>query len=212
MTSPRRALVVIDVQQEYFSGPLEIHYPARDESLARILSAIDAAQAQRLPIVVVRHENPVGAAAFARGSTGAELHPAIAPRVRPEWKQITKHYASAFDGTDLADWCLRHRIDTLTLTGYMTGNCVLATAASTAPHGLTAEVLSDATGTTHLANGVGGVSAHRLHQTLMVLLHSNLAAVTTTRDWANALETGTASTRSNLVASAAAGEKRASRG
>lgn len=211
MTSPRRALVVIDVQQEYFSGPLEIHYPARDESLAGILGAIDAAQAQRLPIVVVQHENPVGAAAFARGSTGAGLHPAVAARVRPEWKRITKRYASAFDGTDLADWCRQHRIDTLTLIGYMTGNCVLATAASAAPHGLTAEALSDATGVTHLANRIGGVSARRLHQTLMVLLHSNLAAVTTTRDWMNALEAGTASTRSNLVASAAAGKDQATR-
>lgn len=206
MTSPRRALVVIDVQQEYFSGPLEIRYPARDESLARILSAIDAAQTQRLPIVIVQHENPVGAAAFARGSTGVELHPAIAARVRPEWKQITKRYASAFDGTDLADWCRRHRIDTLTLTGYMTGNCVLATAASAAPHGLTAEVLSDATGTTHLANCIGDISARQLHRILMILLHSNLAAATTTQDWMSGLDAGTACKRSSLVASAVAGD------
>ncbi|RLP07090.1 isochorismatase family protein [Propionibacterium australiense] len=211
MTSPRRALVVIDVQQEYFSGPLEIHYPAREESLARILSVIDAAQAQRLPIVIVRHENPVGAAAFARGSAGAELHPHVAARVCSEWKQITKRYASAFDGTDLADWCRQQRIDTLTLTGYMAGNCVLATAASAAPRGLTAEVLSDATGTPHLANRLGGISAHHLHRALMILLHSNLAAVTTTQDWMNALEAGTACKKSNLVASAAAGEEQENR-
>ena len=36
MPSPRRALVLIDVQQEYFDGPLAIQYPPRDDALAAI--------------------------------------------------------------------------------------------------------------------------------------------------------------------------------
>ncbi|MDQ0674449.1 nicotinamidase-related amidase [Pseudarthrobacter siccitolerans] len=27
MSTPRRALILIDVQQQYFDGPLEIQYP-----------------------------------------------------------------------------------------------------------------------------------------------------------------------------------------
>lgn len=38
----RRALILVDVQQEYFSGPLAIQYPPVEESLANILSVIDA--------------------------------------------------------------------------------------------------------------------------------------------------------------------------
>lgn len=33
MTAPNRALIVIDVQQEYFGGPLEIRYPPHADSL-----------------------------------------------------------------------------------------------------------------------------------------------------------------------------------
>ena len=43
MSSQNRALIVVDVQQEYFDGPLEIQYPPRDESLAQIVRAVDAA-------------------------------------------------------------------------------------------------------------------------------------------------------------------------
>ena len=39
MTTPRRALVVIDVQNDYFDGPLEIQFPPRDQSLAQLAIA-----------------------------------------------------------------------------------------------------------------------------------------------------------------------------
>ena len=32
MTAPRRALIVVDVQQEYFDGILQIQYPPRDDA------------------------------------------------------------------------------------------------------------------------------------------------------------------------------------
>jgi hypothetical protein len=41
--NPKRALLVIDVQNEYFTGKLPITYPAG--SLANVLSAMDAARA-----------------------------------------------------------------------------------------------------------------------------------------------------------------------
>ena len=41
MSTPRRALIVIDVQQEYFDGILQVQYPPREESLRNILSALD---------------------------------------------------------------------------------------------------------------------------------------------------------------------------
>jgi nicotinamidase-related amidase len=84
----------------------------------------------------------------------------------------------------------------------MTNNCILATAAAAAPLGFTAEVLSDATGAIHLANDAGSVSARHLHETLLVLLNSNFAAVATTEDWTVAATTGAPLPRSNLLVSA----------
>ena len=85
---------------------------------------------------------------------------------------------------------------------YMTNNCILATAAAATTLGLGAEVLSDATGSPHLANAAGTVPGRRLHEDLMVLLHSNWAAVATTAEWAAAATTGSALPKSNLLASA----------
>ncbi|MDN6351270.1 MAG: isochorismatase family protein, partial [Yaniella sp.] len=56
MSAPNRALVVTDVQNEYFDGPLEIQYPPRDKSLVNIVQAIDAAEQAGIPVVIVQHE------------------------------------------------------------------------------------------------------------------------------------------------------------
>src|SRR5919112_110531 len=53
MSPPRRALVLVDVQQQYFSGPLEIQYPKHQESLPMIARAIDAANAAGIPVAAV---------------------------------------------------------------------------------------------------------------------------------------------------------------
>jgi nicotinamidase-related amidase len=202
MSGPRRALVIVDVQQEYFEGPLAIAYPPRDESLARILDALKIADEFGMPVVAVQHESAAGSPVFAPGSTRQEMHPALAERLDPKHKRITKRYASVFDGTDFASWCQQHDIDTITLVGYMTNNCILATAASAGPYGVSVEVLSDATGAINLSNEQGSKPAQQVHETLMVLLHSNFAAVTTTAQWSANVRAKTASARSNLIVSA----------
>src|SRR5688500_1643246 len=119
---PRRALLVIDVQQEYFEGGgLPIEYPPIERTLPNVTRAMDAAQAAGIPGVVVQHSSPTGAPVFAPGTPTWELHPEIARR--PRSHDITKSLASVFTGTDLADWLGGHGIDTLTIVGYMTHNC-----------------------------------------------------------------------------------------
>jgi len=205
---PARALVVIDPQMEYFQGPLTIGYPPVDESLDKILNAIDTAIHTNLPIVVVRHENPPGAAAFGKDSPAWALHPSVIARLSAgdvsRIRHVSKRFASVFDGTDLAQQLADWGVDTVTFVGYMTNNCVLASAAAAAPLGLSAEVLSDATGAIGLANAAGNAPARVVQETLMTLLDSNFAAVTDTATWAGAVAVGEPLPKSNLVASARA--------
>jgi nicotinamidase-related amidase len=49
----KRALLVIDVQNEYFSGLLPITHP--QGHLTNILRVMDAAAARDIPLVVVQH-------------------------------------------------------------------------------------------------------------------------------------------------------------
>ncbi|QTI68672.1 isochorismatase family protein [Gordonia polyisoprenivorans] len=205
MTAPTRALVVVDVQNDYFDGPMQIQYPPREESLANITRAIDAATEAGLPIVALRHTLPADFPVYAEGSHGWQFHPDIERRVGADWKVADKQFGTVFAGTGVGEWLAERGVDTITIVGYMTNNCDLATAAESETRGLTAEILSDATGAIHLANDAGKVSAEQLHNTLMVLYHSNFAAVATTDDWLAAVNAGAALDKGNLVESAVAG-------
>ena len=205
MPAPRRALVVVDVQQEYFTGILQIQAPPREKTLANIVTALEVARQHELPVVVVQHQLPEGAPVFAVGSDSWSLHPEVEHRLEPSSKRATKDMCSVFAGTDVAAWLAEREVDTITIVGYMTNNCDLATAISAEQLGLAAEVLSDASGAIHLANEAGKVSADQLHETLLVLLHSNFAAVATTDAWAAAVSAGESLPKSDLGTSATQG-------
>lgn len=207
MTGPRRALIVVDVQQEYFDGVLQIQYPPRAESLANIVSALEVSAAHDLPVAIVQHEMPAGAPAFVKGTPTYELHPDIEAQIQPSFKRVEKKFSSIFAGTDVAEWLTAEGVDTVTIVGYMTNNCDLASAADAEVLDVTTEILSDATGAINLSNEAGTVSAEQLHKALMVLYHSNFAAVATTSDWTDAVKSGSALSASNLVVSAAQGNE-----
>ncbi|WP_457973431.1 cysteine hydrolase family protein [Arthrobacter sp. D1-17] len=146
MSTPRRALILIDVQQQYFDGPFEIQYPPHQESLPVIARAVDAAAAAGIPVVAVQHSAGEGAPVFAPGTPGFDLHLEIECRRTDAWKGLVKQYGSVYANTDLAGWLRQQDIDTVTLVGYMNNNCILASAVEAEFLGFTTEVLSDATG------------------------------------------------------------------
>ena len=201
-TVPRRALVLVDVQNEYAHLPLRIRHPRLSDCLERIERALDAAEHAGLPVACVQHAGPPGGAILAPGGKGFELCPGIERRRTPQWKRVVKRRGSVYAGTDLAAWLHEQGVDTVTLVGFMANNCILASAAWGETIGLTTEVLSDAVGAINLSNRAGKVDARTVHSTLMALLHSNWAAVATTDDWCRALGRDEPLPRSNLVASA----------
>lgn len=198
-TSPaKRALIVIDVQNEYFTGALQVTFPDPAASVANIGRAMDAASAAGVPVIVIQHDAPEGSPIFAVGSTDWELHEVVASR--PHDVLFHKELPGSFTGTGLEEWLREHEIDTLTVTGYMTNMCVDTTSRQAAHLGLKVEVLSDATGTLAYANEAGSVTAEQIHTVTLTVLHSALAAVATTDAWIAALG-GDVLPGSNLVAS-----------
>ncbi|MFC7878763.1 isochorismatase family protein [Isoptericola sp. NPDC057391] len=211
MTTPRRALVLVDVQQEYFGGPLEIQYPPHDTSLPQIARAIDAAAAAGIPVVAVQHTVGEGAPVFDPTSEGFRLHPEVEGRRSGDWKSVVKQYGTVFAGTDLLAWLRERDIDTITLVGYMTNNCIISSAAEAETHELSAEVLSDATGAVNIANDAGFADAMAVHTTLLTVLNSNWAAVADTTAWIDAVTAGQPLPKSDLGTSAVIGAQRAAR-
>ncbi|WP_313517996.1 cysteine hydrolase family protein [Pseudomonas sp.] len=187
-TSAKRALIVIDVQNEYFSGNLRIEYPDVRLSLPNITRSMDAAQAAGIPVVVIQHFAEPGSPLFARGGEMAELHPEIARRPRDH--HVEKTMASALSGTDLVGWLRERQIDTLTVVGYMTHNCDLSTALEAHHLGWNVELLHDASGSLPYRNASGSATAEEIHRVMTVVLHSNFAAVVSTGEWLAAVAGG----------------------
>ncbi|MGV9772786.1 cysteine hydrolase family protein [Streptosporangium sp. NPDC003464] len=195
----KRALIVIDVQNEYFTGNLPIAYPPREESLANILTAMDTAREHGVPVIVVRHSAPAESPLFATGSHSWELHEEVARK--PYDHLMDKTMASSFARTDLAGWLDAQGVDTLTVAGYMTQNCDESTARDAFHRGMAVEFLSDATGTLALSNRAGRVTAEDLHNNVLVVMGSNFASVATTAEWADAVKSDTPLPRPSIWAS-----------
>ncbi|PZV39972.1 cysteine hydrolase family protein [Mesorhizobium kowhaii] len=198
-TTPRRALVVIDVQNDYDGGNLAIQHPPFRDSVVNVARAMDAAAAAGIKVVVVKQMAPETSPIFAKGSHGGELHPEIARRSRDHY--VEKNLPSAFTGTDLEDWLRANAIDTLTVVGYMTHNCDLSTIIHAVHMGFAVEFLSDATGSVPYANSAGYASAEEIHRVVTIILQSRFAAVLKIAEWVECLKTGTLPERDTIFGS-----------
>ncbi len=197
--TPRRALIVIDVQNEYETGGLRIEYPPVKDSLRNIGAAMDASRTAGIPIVVVQQMAPAESPLFAAGSHGWELHETVARRPRDHF--VPKKLPSAFAGTDLGDWLKRHDIDTVTVVGYMTHNCDDTTIKHAFDAGLSVEFLMDATGSVPYANRAGSATAEEIHRVFSVVQQSRFAAVLSTAAWLECLSEGTIPERDTIHSS-----------
>ncbi|HEU5380117.1 MAG TPA: cysteine hydrolase family protein [Ktedonobacteraceae bacterium] len=176
----KRALLVIDVQNEYFSGAMPVTYPA--DSLEHITQAMDAASEINMPIVVIQHAQArEEGKTFCKGSQTWELHPEIAKRTYDVL--IEKNLPGSFTGTHLETWLREHDIDSVVISGYMTQMCCDTTARQAAHLGFNVEFLSDATGTLAFNNSAGEVSAQDLHQHILVVQQSGFSRVMSTAEW-----------------------------
>ncbi|SOE87567.1 Nicotinamidase-related amidase [Burkholderia sp. YR290] len=182
---PRRALVVVDVQNEYVTGNFRIEYPPVASSLPNIAKAIDAANANGIPVVLVKHVLPAGAPIFAEGSAGAELHPSVAARRHD--CVVTKVLPSAFSGVGFEDWLNERRINTLTVIGYMTQNCNDATIREALHKGYGVEFLPDAAGSLSYKNKAGHATAEEMHRVITIIMESAYAATMSTQAWVEKL-------------------------
>ena len=199
MLQARRALIVIDVQNDYAGGELPIEYPDVRGSLANIAKLIDAAGAAGIPVVVVQNILPPNAPFMAEGTPGGALHACVASR--PHDHYVAKKLPSAFAGTDLDAWLRGRAIDTVTVLGYMTHNCNLSTILHAFHSGFAVEFINDASGSLPYENRAGRASAEEIHRVISVVLQSRFAAVLTTDEWIALLGSETTPVRDSIFSS-----------
>ncbi|MDP3563963.1 MAG: cysteine hydrolase family protein [Methanoregula sp.] len=176
----KQALLVIDVQNEYFTGKLPVTYPPG--SLEHILVAMDHAHAVHLPVVVVQHTNMAPEApTFRKGTDGWELHNAI--KQRHADIILEKNLPESFAGTVLDAWLKKNDISSITIAGYMTQMCCDTTARQAFHRGYAVNFLSDATGTLSFTNTAGSISDADLHRAILVTQQQRFSRVLSTAEW-----------------------------
>ncbi len=144
MSNSKPALVVIDLQNDYFpGGAFPLWQP--EAVLERTLAAVAAARARGVPVILVQHvADPAKGPApfFNQGTPGVDLHPRLLAAA-PEAPVVLKRFADSFHQTDLEAVLVQRGITELWLCGMMTHNCVTHTALSKAAEKYPVSVLKD---------------------------------------------------------------------
>lgn len=175
-----RALLVIDVQREYFDGALPISHPVGH--LTQILEVMDHATKNRVPTAIIRHHqaDPLSPI-FRKGSDMWQLHSEVA--ARPRDILIDKQLPGSFTGTELDAWLKQVGADTITIAGYMTHMCCDTTARQAFHRGYKVEFLRDATGTLSVENAGGSATAEQLQTATLVAQQMFISEVVSAADW-----------------------------
>ena len=139
-------LLVIDVQNEYFSPHGQWVLPEGREALESIQQLLSTFRAAHLPVVHIAHEEPDPAApVFRTQSIGVEIIPEIT--ILPGEARILKHVPGAFTQTELETLLRGSGCDTVVVCGFMTHLCCDTTTRQANERGFAVLFASDATAT-----------------------------------------------------------------
>ncbi|MFS0731285.1 cysteine hydrolase family protein [Curtobacterium sp. 1P10AnD] len=170
-----RALLLIDVQLDYFPGGA---FP-----LVEPEAAADAAGA------VLRHFRGTGedvvhvfhtasepdAGFFVPGTPGTAFHPAVEPRAGET--VVEKHEPNAFFGTGLEALLRDRGVTELVVLGMMTSMCIDSTVRAASELGFTCTVVADACAAPDLALGEVTVPGASVHAAFLAALDGSFATV-----------------------------------
>ncbi|WP_018150382.1 cysteine hydrolase family protein [Leeia oryzae] len=148
MSNTKTALIVIDIQNDYFAGG---NYPLENAegALANALTAMTHAKDQGMPIILVQHiANPANGVSpfFNENTEGVQIHPKVRAAA-PDAPVIVKRFADAFHQTTLDDTLQQLGVTKLLVCGMMTQNCVTHTAISKTAEKYQVEIIGDACAT-----------------------------------------------------------------
>lgn len=178
LAAKKTALVVIDFQNEYFTGQMPIK--DGETALENTRRLIDFADANKMPVYHVQHVTPAGSPVFAEDGETVKFHPRMQPRAKDV--VIRKNTVSVFASTDLDKQLKARGIDTLIITGLMTHACVAGAARDAVPLGYNVLVASDASATRTITRFNGEtVDQASLHKAALAEIEDTFGDVMTTQ-------------------------------
>ncbi len=177
----RTALVLIDIQNDYFAGG---RWPVdkMQEVSENAASLLENARIKNHLIIHIRHEIPSDQAPFFRpGTSGADIHTSVTPTEGEP--VILKHRPNAFHDTSLRDDFEAKGITDVTICGAMSQMCIDATVRAAVDFGYTVTVVEDACGAKEQSFNDTEVPAPQVHAAFMAPLAMTYAQVVTTENY-----------------------------
>lgn len=142
---PRRALLVVDMQNDHLTPGRPLEVPRARDIVSALAQRLDTARGENMPVVYVVDEHESGdsdldvwGAHNIKGSEGAGVWPPLSPKAG--YYIVAKPTYSAFTRSSLADVLGMLKVDTLVLTGCLTELGLLATATDALQRGFAVEV------------------------------------------------------------------------
>lgn len=172
------ALVIIDVQIDYFPGG-RMEVVNSEAAAMRAKSLLEAFRNQNYPIVHVQHiSTREDATFFLPGTAGVEIHRCVLPLA--DEKVITKHFPNGFRDTELEEFLRENGVNKITFCGMMSHMCIDATVRAAFDKGFTCTVADDACATRSLSHGGIDVPSFNVHAAYMAALGAVYAKVIST--------------------------------
>jgi nicotinamidase-related amidase len=160
------ALILIDVQREYFTRESPLWIPDGAAVLERLAGLLETARERGTGIVHVQHHEDASSPVFATGTPAVETMAEVAPG--PGEPLIEKHLPGSFDGTTLDAILEELGAKTLVIGGFMTHMCCDTTAREAQARGLDVVFLTDGTATRDLTGPDGTTIPHAVvHETTL---------------------------------------------
>jgi nicotinamidase-related amidase len=167
------SLVLIDVQNEYLSGPIGL--PGAQPAIERAAALLSAARANGTPVFHVAHKGRPGGMFDREGVRGQIVDQLLPLDGEPV---IEKGLPNAFAGTDLDERLSSAGRKNLLIVGLMTHMCVSSTARAALDLGYRVTIAADACATRDLPDGRGGViPAQTVHDVALAELSDRFAII-----------------------------------
>ena len=169
-------LLLIDLQNEYLDGPIEV--PQAGLAIANASKLLSAARAANSPVFHIAHKGRPGGL-FDRDAARGQIVVELAPLAHEPL--VEKGLPNAFVKTDLHSIIAPTGRKNLVLAGFMTHMCVSSTARAAVDFGYRVTISADACGTRDLPDGRGGVvPSHLVHAVALAELSDRFAIIAQT--------------------------------
>jgi nicotinamidase-related amidase len=181
-----RALLLIDIQNDYFPGGA-MELDGSVQAGAKAGQLLQAFRSRPMPVVHIQHVSTrPGASFFLAGTLGVEIHDSVRP-VDGE-TVFQKRFPNSFRDTPLLEHLRKQQISSLVIAGMMTQMCVDSTTRAAADQGFQCVLAHDACATRSLSFGGASVAAASVQTAFLAALDGLFAKVLSADELCRTLE------------------------